>query len=145
MRKNSCILPMLLTGLLTVYLLAVVILRALMPWVIFPLLDLPMLVLFSLAALLGEHYLAPEAEHHYLCLALLGAVSFGVLPAVAGFAGWQQALLLAGLGGTVFALTAAVFASIRRRLASGPKAPLAPVVCALCLYLAAQALHGVLL
>lgn len=143
MKKSVLTLPMTLTGLLTLSLLITVFLRTFLPQLIFPRLDIPTVVLLCLAALLTEHWLSPQASHHYLMLAVLGAVNFGLLPLVAGFAAWRDALVLAGAGLVILPALTAVFTSIRHRLASGPKAPAAPVVCALCLYLAVQALRGV--
>ena len=99
----------------------------------------------GLIALVAEHYLSPGAVHHYGFLALLGALIFGLLPFAASFAAWQRSLLLGGVGAAVLAGLAALLTSLCRRIDTGPKAPLAPVACALCLYLASQAFRGVLL
>ena len=145
MKKSVLTLPLTLTALLTAALLSVVFLRAFLPQLIFPRLDIPTIVLLCLLALLAEHCLSPRAKHNYLMLALLGALDFGLLTGTAGYVTWSHALLLGAAGAVLLPLTTAVFTSIRRRLASGPKAPLAPVACALCLYLASQAFRGVLL
>lgn len=145
MKKSVLTLPLTLTALVTLWLAAVVILRAFLPQLIFPRWDIPTMSVLCLAALLAETYLSPKARHRYVWLIALGAVDFGLLPTVAGFVLWQRGLIMAAVGAALLAGLAAVFSSIRHRLASGPKAPLAPVACALCLYLAMQAFRGVLL
>lgn len=144
MKKSVMLLPLTLTALLGIAQLAAVTVRVFFPQLIFPPLEITGMVLLCLVALLMEHYLAPRAHHNYLILAVFGALLFGVLPFAAGFASWQRALVLGGTGAIVLVLTTIVFTSIRHRLDSGPSAPLAPVTCALCLYLAAQAFRGVL-
>ena len=145
MKKSELTLPLTLTALVTLLLLAAVFLRAFRPELILPRLDIPTVVLLCLIALVAEHYLSPGAVHHYGFLALLGAVIFGLLPFAASFAAWQRSLLLGGVGAAVLAGLAALLTSLCRRIDTGPKAPLAPVACALCLYLASQAFRGVLL
>ena len=145
MKKSVLTLPLTLTGMVTLWLAAVLFLRTFLPQLIFPRWDIPTVAALCLAALVAETYLSPQADHHYVWLALLGAVNFGLLPVAAGFALWQQGLLMAAVGAVLPVFLTAVFTSLRHRLASGPKAPLAPVACALCLYLALQAFRGVLL
>lgn len=145
MKKSVLTLPLTLTALLTVSMLTIVFLRAFVPQFIFPRLDIPTMVLLCLLALLTEHWFSPKASHNYLLLAVLGAMNFGLLPLAAGFATWRHSLALAAAGAVILSAVTAVFCSIRHRLDSGPKAPLAGVICALCLYLAVQALRGVLL
>ena len=143
MKKSVLTLPVTLTALLALSLLAVVFVRAFFPQLILPRLDIPTMVLLCLLALLAEHWFSPRANHHYLLLAVLGAMNFGLLPFAAGFASWRHSLALAATGAVILSAVTAVFSSIRHRLDSGPKAPLAGAACALCLYLAVQALRGV--
>ena len=145
MKKSVLTLPLTLTGLVALWMLAVIFLRAFLPQLILPRWDIPAVAALCLAALTAETYLSPQADHHYVWLALLGAVNFGLLPVAAGFVIWQRGFMMAAVGAALLIFLAAVFASLRYRLASGPKATLAPVACALCLYLALQAFRGVLL
>lgn len=144
MKKSVMVLPLTLTALLGIAQLAAVMVRVFFPQLIFPPLEITGMVLLCLVALLAEHYLAPRASHNYLMLAVFGALLFGLLPFAAGFASWQRALVLGGVGAAVLMLTTILFTSIRHRLDSGPSAPLAPAACALCLYLAVQAFRSVL-
>ncbi len=145
MKKSVLTLPLTLTVLVSLWWLLPVFLSALVPGLILPRLDIPTVAALCLLALLTEAYLSPGARHSYPVLALLGAVNFGLLPFAAAMLTWQRSLVLAAVGFVMLPVLAAVFASLRHRLASGPKSPLAPVACALCLYLAMQALRGVLL
>ena len=47
-------------------------------------------------------------------------------------------------GGTVFTVTAVLYAAAMERIATGPKAPLAPAGTALMMFLAGQCLSGLL-
>lgn len=143
MKKSVLTLPATLTALLTLSMLAIVFVRAFWPQLILPRLDIPTMVLLCLLALLAEHWFSPQANHHYLLLAVLGAMNFGLLPFAAGLVPWRLSLALAAAGAVILSAVTAVFSSIRHRLDSGPKAPLAGAACALCLYLAVQALRGV--
>ncbi len=126
-------------------LLAAVAVRAFLPHIILPKLDIPALTAISLAALVLDHYLAPNAKRCYVCIPALSAVTFGLLPWAAMFVTVLDALVLACFGGVVFTAATWLFTSIQDRLSSGPKAPLAPVMSALGIWLAVQAFAGILL
>ena len=143
-KKSVMVLPLTLTVLLGIAQLAALVVRVFFSQLIFPRLEITGIVLLCLVALVSEHYLAPRAHHSYPMLVILGALHFGLLTFAAGFAPWQRALVLGGVDALVLVVLTFVFTSIRHRLDSGPKAPLAPVACALCLYLATQAFRGIL-
>lgn len=145
MRKNVLVLPLTLTAALWLWLLACMVLRLTLPQLILPRLELTGIVLLCLIAQVAESYLAPRTRHNYLLLLLLGALTFGLLPLGAGFADWQRALMLAAAGAVALCVTTFLFASLRHRLDDGQRAPLTPLLAALCLYLAVQPLRGVLL
>lgn len=145
MKKNAYFLNTLLAVVLGVGLLACVLLRAFAPALIMPKLNIPNLVLISLVTLVLEHYLAPGAKRCYICIPLLSALAFGLLPYAAAFAAPLGALRLAVSGGIVFTVTTFLFSSIQERLSSGPAAKAAPFISALGLYLAAQCLTGIFL
>ncbi len=126
-------------------LLAAVVVRAFLPHIILPKLDIPMLTAISLGTLVIDHYLAPNAKRCYICIPVLSAVTFGVLPWAGMFVTAGDALVLALFGGVVFTAATWLFTSIQDRLSSGPKAPLAPVMSALGIWLAVQAFAGILL
>lgn len=144
MKNKTYILNTLLAAVLGVILLIAVLVRTFAPNVILPELNVPNLVLVSLLALVLDHYIAPNAKRCYVCVAAFGAVTFGLLPWAACFAGGPEAVKLGIVGGAVFAVTTALYSSIEERLSSGPAAKAAPVLSAMGLYLAAQVLSGMI-
>lgn len=125
-------------------LLIAVLVRTFAPAVIIPQLDIPNMVLLSLAALLIDHYAAPGAKRCYICIPVLGALSFGLLPFAACFVSLAEAVKLAAVGGTVFTATVWLYSSMQDRMSTGPAAKAAPVLSAVGLYLAAQCMMGLL-
>ena len=144
MKKNTYLLNTLLAVVLGGALLAAVLVRTFAPIIIIPALDIPNMVLVSLAALLLDHYLASGAQRCWICIPVLSVVTFGLLPFAACFVGAAEAVKLAVLGGVVFTATAWLFTSIQDRLSSGPACKAAPVVSAFGLYLASQCFMGIL-
>ena len=144
MDKKKYMLNTLLAYVLGAVLLSFVLIRTFAPRIILPELDIPNLVLISLVTLVLDHYLAPGAERCYICIPLVSGLTFGLL-AFGAFLGIAKALELALYGGLVFTVTTWLFSSIQDRLSSGPAAKGAPVVSAFGLYLAAQALMGMIL
>ena len=145
MKENKFFLNTALAAVVGLALLVCVLLRAFAPAVILPRLNIPNLVLLSLAALLPDHYLAKHAKRNWLWIPVLSALTFGLLPFAAFFAGILEAGKLALIGGVVFTVCAWIFTSVQERLSSGPAAKAAPVLSALGLYLAAQCFAGILL
>lgn len=145
MKKNTYILNTLLAVVLGLSLLVCVFVRTFAPNIILPQLNVPNMVLISLAALIADYYMAPGAKRCWVCIPVLSALTFGLLPWAACFVGALDALKLALVGGAVFCVTTALFTSIQDRLSSGPAAKAAPFMSALGLYLAAQVLNGMIL
>lgn len=145
MKNNKYFLNTLLTGVLFTALMVMLILRVISPVVILPPINIPNMVLISLVALLLEHYLTAGTPRCYLCISVLAALAFGALPLMAGFACQHTFWKIGLIGGVVFTVTTWLFTAMTDRLLSGPKARLAPLMGALCLYLAAQCFAGILL
>ena len=145
MKKNTYTLNTVLAFVLGAVMLAFVLVRTFAPRVILFELDIPNLVLISLAALLVDHYLAPDADRCYLCIPMFSALSFGLLPFAACFVSGAEAAELALMGAAVFTLMTWLFSSIQDRLSTGPAAKAAPVMSAFGLYLAVQGLMGMIL
>ena len=145
MKNKTYILNTLLIAVLGIALTAAVLVRTFVPAIIIPQLDIPNMVLLSLAALVLDHYVAPGAKRCYICIPLLSALSFALLPFAACFVGALEAVKLGLVGAVVFTATTWIFSSMQDRLATGPAAKAAPVVSALGLYLAIQALMGMIL
>ena len=144
MKKNQYFLNTALAAVVGMVLAVCVLLRTFIPAIILPQLSIPNMVLLSLIALLLDHYLAKGAKRCWLCVPILSALTFGLLPYAASFVGVTDALLLAAVGGVTFTATTWLFTSIQSRLASGPIAKAAPFLCALGLYLASQCFMGIL-
>lgn len=145
MKNKTYVLNTLLAALLGGALLIAVLVRTFAPNVILPQLDIPNMVLLSLAALLLDHYLAPDAQRCYICIPVFSAISFGLLPFAACFVGAVEAVKLGAFGCIVFTAVTWLFTSMLDRLSTGPAAKAAPVMSALGLYLAAQVLSGMFL
>lgn len=144
MKQNKFFLNAALAVVMGVAALVCVLLRTFAPAVILPVLDIPAMVLLSLIALVTDHYVAGKVKRCYICIPVLAAVTFGLLPYVSGFAAPCQALWFGLIGGVVFTLITLLYSSIQDRLSSGPAAKAAPVLSAFCLYLAAQCFAGIL-
>lgn len=143
MKENKFFLNTALAVVVAVTMLVCLLLRTFIPAVVLPPLDIPNMVLLSLVALLADHYLAGGAKRCYVCVIALSAVTFGLLPYCACFAGVLEALKLGLVGAAVFAVTTWLFTSIQNRLSTGPVAKAAPILSALGLYLASQCFMGI--
>ena len=141
MNDKKYMLNTLLAFVLGAVLLVFVLVDTFVPQIILPELDVPNLVLISLATLVLEHYLAPGAQRCYICIPLFSALTFGLL-SFAAYLGIAQALELTVKGGIVFTAITWLFTSMTDRISTGPAAKAAPAVSALGLYLAAQVLMG---
>lgn len=145
MEKKTYTLNTLLAIVLGAALLVCVLVRTFAPRMILPQLDIPNMVLLSLAALLLDHYLAPGAKRCYICIPVFSAITFGLLPFAACFVGIFEALKLAAVGCAVFTAVTWLFSSMTDRLSTGPATKAAPFLSALGLYLAAQCFMGMVL
>ena len=145
MKENKYFLNTALALILGLALLVAVLVRTFAPIVIIPSLDIPNMVLISLAALLLDHYVTKNPRRCYLCISRLGAVTFGLLPFAACFVGALEALKLGVVGGVVFTVITWLFTSVQDRLSSGPAAKAAPILSAVGLYLACQCFMGMIL
>jgi hypothetical protein len=145
MKKNMYFLNTALAVVLGTALLVAVLVRTFGPIIIIPPLNIPNMVLLSLVALLADHYLSGGAKRCYICIPVLSALTFGLLPFAACFVGVWDALKLGVVGGVVFTVVTVLFTSIQDRLSSGPDCKAAPVLSAFGLYLAAQCFMGIVL
>ncbi len=134
----------LLATIVGLFLLACVVLRAFCPTLILPQLDIPCIVLLSLLALVADHYLSAGAKRCYICIPVLSALTFGLLPFTAYMVGVAEAIFLALVGGVTFTATTFLFTAIQERLSSGPAAKASALFSAVSLYLAAQCFAGFL-
>ena len=142
MKNKTYTLNTVLAVLLGAALLVCVLVRTFAPRIIMPHLDVVNMTLISLAALVVDHYLAPDAKRCYICIPVFSAVTFGLLPFAACFVGGLEALKLGITGGIVFTVVTWLFSAMMDRISTGPVAKAAPFVSAFGLYLAIQALMG---
>lgn len=116
--------------------------KVFVPAAVVPGFDIPNMVALSLVALVIDHYGAGECKRCYACLAILGALTFGLLPWCAALVTGLEAPALALKGGLVFTAVTWLYSAMADRLSSGPNAKAAPLLSALGLYLAAQCFAG---
>lgn len=145
MKKNPFLLNFLLTGLLFIVMLIMMLIRVWNPAGVLPRLDIPGIALLSLVVLVVEHYLSPQAPRNYAAIALLSLLSFALLPLMAGFACVHDFWKIGLAGCVVFTVLTWLYTSMVSRITSGQKAPAAPIVSALGLYLAIQGFGGIFL
>ena len=143
MKNKTYTLNTVLTAVLTAVLAVMVVLRTVSPQLILMQFDIVSITGISLAALVLDHYLAPNAKRCYVCIPLFAALSFGILPFAAGMVAVKYLLGLALTGAVVFTVCTFVFTSIQDRLSSGPAARLAPIMSAFGIWLAVQAFAGI--
>ena len=143
MKNKTYTLNTILTAVLTAVLAAMVVLRTVSPQLILMQFDIVSITGISLAALVLDHYLAPNAKRCYVCIPIFAALSFGILPFAAGMVAVKYLLGLALTGAVVFTVCTFVFTSIQDRLSSGPAAKLAPIMSAFGIWLAVQAFAGI--
>lgn len=145
MKSKTYTLNTLLIAVLGAAVLIAALVRAFAPIIIIPKLSVPNMAALSLLALLLDHYIAPGAKRCYICIPVFSVLTFGLLPWAAGFATPLEAVKLALVGGAVFTVTTWLFSSIQERLSSGPAAKAAPIMSAFGLWLALQALTGMII
>lgn len=145
MKKLKNLRNVLLAAVLFAVLAVMMVVKTFYPTVIFPVLNIPNMVLLSLAAVLLEGWINPQAENCWICNLILSVLTFALLPLAAGYADLSAFWKLGSVGGTVFTLTALALDCVRERIASGPKAKGALIATALGVYLASQCFAGILL
>ena len=145
MKNKTYTLNLLLTAVLGIVMVVFILIRTFSPASFLPEWDVPTMAMVSLVALVLDHYLAPGVKRCYLCVAILSALTFGLLPFGACFVGLTGALRMGLMGGIVFTVITWLYTSAMDRLSSGPNAKAAPIVCAVGLYLAVQAMAGMML
>ena len=142
MKEKTYFLNTLLAVMAGIALLAAVAVRVFVPIASIPMPGIPELTLFSLLVMLVEHYSKKGGKRCYLCVFLLSAVTFGVLPFAAGFVPAGEIWKMALVGGAVFTATAWTFEAVQERMRSGRSGMFTPIVNAIGIYLAVQCFAG---
>ena len=103
------------------------------------------MVTLSVIALLIEHFLTKGNPRCYICVPVFGALVFGILPLMAGFACQHDFWKFGLAGAVIFTVTTFLFTSAQDRLLTGPKAKAAMVITAIGIILASQCFAGIIL
>ena len=145
MKKNQYFLSTVLAVVVFVACAIATLVRVWLPAAIIPELNIPNMVALSVIALLLEHFLTGGNPRCYICIPVFGALTFGILPLMAGFACQHDFWKFGLVGGVVFTATTFLFTSAQDRLLTGPKAKVAIVVTAVGIWLASQCFTGIIL
>ena len=145
MKKNQYFLNTVLAIVVFAVLAVMLVVRVCLPGAVLPPINIPNMVLVSVVALLIEHFLAKGNPRCYICIPVFGALTFGVLPLMAGFACQHDFWKFGLVGAVVFTATTFLFTSAQDRLLTGPKAKAAIVITAVGIWLASQCFAGIIL
>ena len=145
MKDHKYTLNTLLAIVLGIALLAAMVTKTFLPWLCMPAVTIPLVAGMCILALLVESYVAPHAKRCWICIPVLGAATFGLLPAASGYVAWSEAAMLALVGGVTFTVLTWMFTFANERMVSGRVGKLAPIMTAACLFLATQCFTGMVL
>ena len=145
MKDRTYLLNTILAAVVGIAMLAIMLVHTFLPAFIIPKVNIPNIALLCLVALTLEGYIAPGAKRCYICIPVFSAITFGLLPWAAGYIAADSIWVLAISGGVIFTLLTWLYTSICRRLSSGPATKLAPLACAVGMYLAVQCFTGIIL
>lgn len=145
MKNRTYLLNTILAIVVGIAMLAIMLVHTFLPNIIIPKLSIPNLMLLSLIALVLDHCFAKGADRCYFCIALFSAITFALLPWLAGYTPDDQILKTAISGCAVFTAASWLFSTICDRLSSGPASKAALVISAIGLYLAAQCFANILI
>ena len=145
MKNNQYFLNTVLAVVLFVACAIAMVVRICLPAAVIPELNIPNMVAISVIALLLEHFLTKGNPRCYICIPVFGALTFGILPLMAGFACQHTFWKLGLVGAVVFTVTTFLFTSAQDRLLTGPKAKAAMIITAIGIWLASQCFAGIIL
>ena len=145
MKNNQYFLNTILAIVVFVACAIALLVRVWLPAAIIPELNIPNMVALSVIALLLEHFLVKTNPRCYICIPVFGALTFGILPLMAGFACQHDFWKFGLVGAVVFTAVTFLFTSATDRLLTGPKAKAAAVITGLGIFLASQCFAGIIL
>ena len=145
MKNNKYLLNTILAILVFAACAAGLLIRVWNPAAVLPVLNIPNMVAISVATLLLEHLFTKGNPRCYICIPVFSALTFGILPLMAGFACQHTFWKFGLVGGVVFTVTTFLFTSAQDRLLTGPKAKAAMVITAIGIWLASQCFAGIIL
>ena len=144
MKNRTTILNTTLAAVLGVTLLGSIIAKTMCPQLILPQLNIPYVAAISLVALVLTSFVKTEEGCIY-CEMALAALTFGILPMVAGMAGGMEAVKLAVFGGLVFGALDLMVNAMTKRIAMSGICKCAVIPSAFVMYLACKCFAGILL
>ena len=144
MKNNKYFLSTVLAVVMFVACAAAMLVRVWLPAAVLPVLNIPNMVAISVIALLLEHFLTKGNPRCYICIPVFSALTFGILPLVAGFACQHDFWKFGLVGAVVFTATTFLFTSAQDRLLTGPKAKAAIIITAIGMWLASQCFAGII-
>lgn len=144
MKNRTTILNTTLAAVLGVVLLVSIIAKMMCPQLILPQINIPYVAAVSLVALVITSFVKTEEGCIY-CEMALAALTFGLLPMVAGMASSVVVVKLALIGGIVFGLLDLMVNAMTKRIAMAGICKCAVIPSAFVLYLACQSFAGILL
>ena len=145
MKNNKYLLSTILAVVVFAACAIALLVRVWIPAAVIPPLNIPNMVTLSVIALLIEHFLTTGNPRCYICIPVFGALVFGILPLMAGFACQHDFWKYGLVGGAVFTAVTFLFTSAQDRLLTGPKAEAAMTVTAIGIWLAFQCFAGIIL
>ena len=145
MKNNKYLLNTILAAVVFAACAIALLVRVWLPAAVLPVLNIPNMVALSVIALLIEHFLTKGNPRCYICIPVFGALTFGILPLMAGFACQHTFWKFGLVGAMVFTVTTFLFTSAQDRLLTGPKAKAAIVVTAVGIWPASQCFAGIIL
>lgn len=145
MKNNKYLLSSILAIVVLAACAIALIVRVYLPAAVLPVLNIPNMVTLCVIALLVEHFLTKGNPRCYICIPVFGALTFGILPLMAGFACQHTFWKFGLVGAVVFTATTFLFTSAQDRLLTGPKAKAAALITGLGIILASQCFAGIIL
>ena len=145
MKNNKYLLSTILAAVVFAACTIGLLVRVWIPAAVIPPLNIPNMVALSVIALLIEHFLTKGNPRCYICIPVFGALTFGILPLMAGFACQHTFWKFGLVGAVVFTATTFLFTSAQDRLLTGPKAKAAAVITGIGIWLASQCFAGIIL
>ena len=144
MKNRTTILNTTLAAVLGVMLLASIFAKTMCPQLILPQLNIPYVAAVSLVALVIVSFVKTEEGCIY-CEIALAALTFFVLPMVAGMVSGMAAVKLALVGGVVFGFLDLMVNAMTKRIAMAGICKCAVIPSAFVMYLAFQCFTGIVL
>lgn len=145
MRKNPYLRNVLLAAVVAGAMLVLMLIRTFQPGAVLPELDIPNMLGLVSVVLVLNYYLGKNENYCWICSGLMAAVTFGLLPWVAGVVSISSIWKVAVVGGVVYIITNWLFDSIAERLRSGPAGKFGAVMTGLVLFLAGQCFANIIL